>query len=93
MTQCIFFALQLTKTLHLSNISPLFVKEVNTQFSVMIRFGKLMSSETTICLYTAFIVPHLYYCSMVQHFSSKQDSDKLDLLNKRFFFSIEFLRI
>ena len=26
---------------------------------------------------------HFYYCSMVWHFSSKQDSDKLDLLNKR----------
>ena len=63
MTQCIFFALQSTKTLRLSNISPLFVKEVNSQFSVMIRFGKLMSSETMICLYKAFILPHLYYCS------------------------------
>ena len=41
MTQCIFFALQLTKILHLSNISPLFVKEVDSQFSVMIRSGKL----------------------------------------------------
>ena len=34
-------------------------------------------------LYKAFILPHFYHCSMVWHFSSKQDSDKLDLLNKR----------
>ena len=41
-----------------------------------------MSTETMLCLYKAFILPHFYY-SMVWHFSSKQDSDKLDLLNKR----------
>ena len=42
-----------------------------------------MSTETILRLYKAFILPHFYYCSMVWHFSSKQDSDKLDLLNKR----------
>ena len=34
-------------------------------------------------LYKAFILPHFCYCSMVWHFCGKQDSDKLDLLNKR----------
>ena len=58
-------------------------KKVNNQFSVMTRFGKLMSTETMLRLYKAFILPHFHYCSMVWHFSSKQDSDKLDLLNKR----------
>ena len=58
-------------------------KKVNNQFGVMTRFGKLMSTETMLCLYKAFILPHFYYCSMVWHFSSKQDSDKLDLLNQR----------
>ena len=33
-------------------------------------------------LYKAFVLPHFYYCSMVWHFSSRQDSDTLDLLNK-----------
>ena len=42
-----------------------------------------MSTEAMIRLYKAFILPHFYYCSMVWHFYSKQDSDKLDLLNKR----------
>ena len=64
---------------HVSSIC----KKVNNQFSVMTRFGKLMSTETMLRLYKAFILPHFYYCSMVWHFSSKQDSDKLDLLNKR----------
>ena len=44
-----------------------------------------MSTETMLRLYKAFILPHFYYCSMVWHFSSKQDSDKLDLLNNVFF--------
>ena len=69
----------LTFKQHVSSIC----KKVNNQFSVMTRFGKLMSTETMLCLYKAFILPHFYYCSMVWHFSSKQDSDKLDLLNKR----------
>ena len=56
-------------------------RKVNNQFSVMTRFGELMSTETMLRLYKAFILPHFYYCSMVWHFSSKQDSDKLDLLN------------
>ena len=42
-----------------------------------------MSTETMLRLYKAFILPHICYCSMVRHFSSKQDSDKLDLLKKR----------
>ena len=57
-------------------------KLVNNQFSVMTRFGKLMSTETMLRLYKAYILPHFYYCSMVWHLSSKQDSDKLDHLNE-----------
>ena len=52
-------------------------------FSLMTRFGKLVSTETMLRLYKAFVLPHFCYCSMVWHFSSKQDSDKLDLLSKR----------
>ena len=69
----------LTFKQHVSSIS----KKVNNQFSIMTMFGKLMSTETMLRLYKAFILPHFHYCSMVWHFSSEQDSDKLDLLNKR----------
>ena len=68
----------LTFKQHVSSIC----KKVNNQFGVMTRFGKRMSIETMLCLFKAFILPRFYYCSMVWHFSSKQDSDKLDLLNK-----------
>ena len=69
----------LTFKQHVSSIC----KKINNQFSVMTRFRKLISTETMLRLYKAFILPHFCYCSMVWHFSSKQDSDKLDLLNKR----------
>ena len=38
----------------------LLCKEVKYQFSVVKRFGKLMSMETMLCLYLAFILPHFY---------------------------------
>ena len=68
---------------HVSSIC----KKVNNQFRIMTRFGKLMFTETMlhVRLYKAFILPHFYYFSMVWHFSSKQNSDKLDLLNKHIF--------
>ena len=44
---------------------------------------ELISTETMLRRTKAFILPHFCHCSMVWHFSSKQDSDKLDLLNKR----------
>ena len=69
----------LTFKQHVSSIC----KKVNNQFSVMTRFGKLISTDPMLRLYKAFILPHFCYCSMVGHFSSKQNSDKLDLLNKR----------
>ena len=65
----------LTFKQHVSSIC----KKVNNQFSVMTRFGKLMSTETMLRLYKAFILPDFYYWSVVWHFCSKQDSDKLDL--------------
>ena len=39
---------------HVSSIC----KKVNNQFSVMTRFGKLISTETMLRLYKAFILPH-----------------------------------
>ena len=57
--------------------------KINSQYSVMTRFGKLVSSKTLLRLYKAFILPHFYYCSTVWHFCNTRDSDKLETLNKR----------
>ena len=95
MTQWNFSALttidkDLTFKQHVSSIC----KKVNNQFSVMTRFGKPMSTEAMLRLYKAFILPHFYYRSMVWHFSSKQDSDKLHgpLFKRNIFFDL-FSRI
>ena len=42
--------------------------KINSQYSVMTRFGKLVSSDTLLRLYKAFILLHFYYCSTVWHF-------------------------
>ena len=70
------------KLIFSGNIWPQF-KKIKNQFSVKTRFGKLISTKTLLLSYKVFILPHFYYCSMVWHFCSKRDSDKLDLLNKR----------
>ena len=64
-------------------INDLFLQIKTVQLNMYADDGKLMSTETMLRLYKAFILPRFYYCSMVWHFSSKKDSDKLDLLNKR----------
>ena len=48
----------LTFKQHVSSIC----KKVNNQFGVMTRFGKLISTETMLRLYKAFILPHFCYC-------------------------------
>ena len=63
--------------------------KINSQYSVITSFGKLVSSGTLLRSYKAFILPHFYYCSTVWHFCNNRDSDKLETLNKRilsFFF-------
>ena len=46
-------------------------------------FRKLISSETLLRLYKAFILPHFSYCSTVWHFCGSRNSDKLEALNRR----------
>ncbi len=60
-------------------------KKINSQFSVMTRFGKFVSSDTLMRLYKAFILPHFYYCSTVWHFCNTRNSEKIEKLNKRIF--------
>ena len=64
---------------HISKIC----KKVNNQFNVMMRFSNLISRETMLRLYKAFVLPHFYYCSTVCHFCGSRNTDKLETLNKR----------
>ena len=49
----------------------------------MIRFRKLVNTSTMLKLYKAFVLPHFEYCSVVWHFCSSRNSEKLESLNKR----------
>ena len=51
----------------------------------MLRFRKLISKDTLLRLYKAFIMPHLNYCSSVWHFCDASNTAKIiiDTLNKR----------
>ena len=65
------------------NKSRLFVKKVNNQLNVVIRFRKLVTSSTMLKLYKAFVLPHFQYCSVAWHFFSSRNGEKLESLNKR----------
>jgi len=58
-------------------------KKINSRYGAMTRFGKLVSSDTLLGLYKAFILPYFYYCSTAWYFCNTRDSDKLKTLKKR----------
>ena len=49
----------------------------------MLKFHKLISKDTLLRLYKAFIMPHFNYCSSVRHFCGVHSTEKIDTLNKR----------
>ena len=49
----------------------------------MIKFRKLVNTSTMLKLYKALVLPHVQYCSVVWHFCSSRNSEKLESLNKR----------
>ena len=64
---------------HISTIC----KKIIGQFNVMLRFRNLISKDTLLRLYNAFVMPHFNYCSSVWHFCSACSTEKIDTLNKR----------
>ena len=52
------------------NYISLLCINVNNQFNVMLRFRNLISKDTQVKLYKAYIFPHFDYCSTVWHFCS-----------------------
>ena len=49
----------------------------------MIRFRKLVNTSTLLQLYKVFVLPRFQFCSVVWHFCSSRNSEKLESLNKR----------
>ena len=78
------FGLNIDNKLCFDNQISTICKKINNQFNVTLRLQKLISSDTKLKLYKAFILPHFYYCSTVWHFCGVQyNSEKLEALNKR----------
>ena len=77
------FGMTIDNRLPFDNHVSVICKKINNQFNVMLRFRKLINKETLLKLYTAFILPHFYYCSSVWHFCCARNADKVDNLNKR----------
>ena len=58
-------------------------KKISKQIAVVSRLRKLLSIQTKLTLYKAYILPHFTYCSTVWMHCGKTASDKLEKLNKR----------
>ena len=56
---------------------------VNKQLQVIKKFRKLITGQTRLKLYNAFITACFRYCSNMWHFCSAHSRDKLEQLNKQ----------
>lgn len=77
------FGINIDNRLRFDNYISTICKKINGQFNVMLRFRKLISKDTLLRLYKAFIMPHFNYCSSVWHFCGARSTEKIDTLNKR----------
>ena len=76
------FGLNIDNKLCFDNHITTICKKINNQFNVMLRLQKLISSDTKLKLYKAFILPHFYYRSTGWHICGARSSEKLEALNK-----------
>ena len=62
------FGINTDNRLHFDSYISTISKKINDQFNVMLRFQKLISKDTLLRLYNAFIMPHLNYCCLYDTF-------------------------
>ena len=77
------FGINIDNRLCFDNYISTICEKINSQFNVMLRFRKLISKDTLLRLYKAFIIPHFNYCSSVWHFCGMRNSEKIDTSNKQ----------
>ena len=77
------FGMTIDNELNFKQHITILCEKIKNQFNVVRRFRKLISTNTILRLYKAFILPHFYYCSVVWHFCGKRNTDKMEALNKR----------
>ena len=61
----------------------LICKKSQQSTECLIRFCKFLNTSTMLKLYNAFVLPHFQDCSVVWHFCSFRNSEKLESFNKR----------
>ena len=62
------FGINIDNRLCFDNYISTICKKTNSHFNVMLRFRKLISKDTLLTSYKAFIMPHFNYCSSVWPF-------------------------
>ena len=77
------FGMSIDNKLCFDNYISTICRKINNQFSVMLRLHKLISSDTMLKLYRAFILPNFQYCSTVWHHCGARNAEKLEALNRR----------
>ena len=82
-TTCKLLGVHIDERLNFNNHVASICKKTSKQIAVISRFRKLLSIQTKLTLYKAYILPHFTYCSTVWMHCGKTASDKLEKLNKR----------
>lgn len=82
-TTCKLLGVHIDERLNFNNHVASICKKASKQIAVISRFRKLLSIQTKLTLYKAYILPHFTYCSTVWMHCGKTASDKLEKLNKR----------
>ena len=75
--------MHIDEQLNFNNRVASICKKISKQIAIVSRFRKLLSIQTKLTLYKAYILPHFTYCSTVWMHCGKTASDKLEKLNKR----------
>ena len=82
-TTCKLLGVHIDDRLNFNNHVASICKKISKQIAVISCFRKLLSIQTKLTLYKAYILPHFTYCSTVWMQCGKTASDKLEKLNKR----------
>jgi len=76
-TTCKLLGVHIDERLNFNNHVASICKKISKQIAVVSRFRKLLSIQTKLTLYKAYILPHFTYCSTVWMHCGKTASDKL----------------
>jgi len=82
-TTCKLQGVHKDERLNFNNHVASICKKISKKIAVISCFRKLLSIQTKLALYKAYILPYFTYCSTVWMHCGKTASDKLEKLNKR----------